>query len=205
MPSSGWLWRRCRAARAPSSVRSGGIRMSMMARSGRAVSTAAMSGVAGRECRPGPNRHVHARSDCFHSAVEHCELTTTRDADDRSAIARLTAEIDHLDETELPSPVMVWTAERTGHFLDFTGDDRLYPLYHLIAYRGLRRGEACGVRWADLDATAGALAIVDQLVQLGTGGASAICGGPTPAYPRARLCRRWRGSRWGARRRVVLR
>jgi hypothetical protein len=25
--------------------------------------------------------------------------------------------------------------------------DRLYALYHLIAFRGLRRGQACGVGW----------------------------------------------------------
>lgn len=39
MPSSGWRSRKVRAARAPSSVRSGGIRMSTMARSGSAAST----------------------------------------------------------------------------------------------------------------------------------------------------------------------
>ncbi len=62
---------------------------------------------------------------------------------------------------------MVWTAEQTGRFLDFISEDRLYPLYHLIAYRGLRRGEACGVRWTDLNRTASALTVGEQLVQLG--------------------------------------
>jgi integrase len=47
----------------------------------------------------------------------------------------------------LGSPVMVWTPEQTGLFLDRIQHDRLYPLIQLIAYRGLRRGEACGVRW----------------------------------------------------------
>ncbi|GAA4469785.1 tyrosine-type recombinase/integrase [Phytohabitans houttuyneae] len=53
----------------------------------------------------------------------------------------------------LPGPVMVWTPAQTGAFLDHAhdADDPLYPLYHLIAYRGLRRGEACGLHWADVD------------------------------------------------------
>lgn len=45
---------------------------------------------------------------------------------------------------EKPSPVMVWTPEQTGAFLDFVETDRLYAMWHLIAFRGLRRGEACG-------------------------------------------------------------
>ncbi|MEV1000955.1 site-specific integrase [Nonomuraea sp. NPDC050202] len=36
-------------------------------------------------------------------------------------------------------------------------------LFHLIAFRGLRRGEACGARWTDLDADEGTLAVATQL------------------------------------------
>ncbi|WKX72157.1 tyrosine recombinase XerC [Streptomyces sp. XD-27] len=45
---------------------------------------------------------------------------------------------------EKPSPVMVWTPEHTGLFLDHVAEGRLYALFRLIAFRGLRRGEACG-------------------------------------------------------------
>jgi len=100
-------------------------------------------------------------------AAAEAELAAARERRDASAIARLVVEIDDLDDTERPSPVMVWTPEQTGSFLDFIGDDRLYPLYHLIAYRGPRRGEACGVRWTDLNRAAGHLTIAEQLVQLG--------------------------------------
>lgn len=65
---------------------------------------------------------------------------------------------------QTPSPVMVWTPEQTGAFLDHTTDDPLYALYHLIAYRGLRRGEACGLHWADLDLDAQTLTVRWQLV-----------------------------------------
>jgi integrase len=50
-----------------------------------------------------------------------------------------------------PSPVMVWTPAQLGTFLDHAVGDRLYALDHLVAHRGLRRGEACGVRWQDID------------------------------------------------------
>ncbi|MEU6781439.1 site-specific integrase [Nonomuraea angiospora] len=69
--------------------------------------------------------------------------------------------------TSRPSPVMVWTPAQLGVFLDFAVRDRLYALYHLIAFRGLRRGEACGVRWVDADLDEGLLGVVKQLVVVG--------------------------------------
>ncbi|WP_422070592.1 tyrosine-type recombinase/integrase [Streptomyces orinoci] len=68
---------------------------------------------------------------------------------------------------EKPSPVMVWTPEQTGQFLDFVAEDRLYALWHLIAFRGLRRGEACGQGWDDTDLDQAVLAVSKQLVQRG--------------------------------------
>jgi integrase len=68
---------------------------------------------------------------------------------------------------QLPSPVMVWTPELTGEFLDHAIDDELYPLFHLIALRGLRRGEACGLPWTNVDLTAATITIDTQIVQLG--------------------------------------
>jgi len=68
---------------------------------------------------------------------------------------------------EIPSKVMVWTPEQTGRFLDHAVHDRLYPLYHLITFRGLRRGEACGARWSELDLANGTLAVSLQLLQHG--------------------------------------
>ncbi|MFD9069468.1 tyrosine-type recombinase/integrase [Streptomyces lasiicapitis] len=68
-----------------------------------------------------------------------------------------------------PSPVMVWSPEQAGQFLDFLADteERLYGLFHLITFRGLRRGEACGLRRTDRARAAGTLTIATQLVQDG--------------------------------------
>jgi integrase len=54
-----------------------------------------------------------------------------------------------------PFPVMVWTPAQAGTFFDAVADDRLYALWHLFCFRGLRRGEACGLRWADTDLAGG--------------------------------------------------
>ncbi|GAA0371574.1 hypothetical protein GCM10010319_57060 [Streptomyces blastmyceticus] len=50
---------------------------------------------------------------------------------------------------EKPSPVMVWTPQQTGAVLDFVAEGRLYAMWHVIAFRSLRRGEACGQPWSE--------------------------------------------------------
>ncbi|WP_413101988.1 tyrosine-type recombinase/integrase [Streptomyces sp. Inha503] len=68
---------------------------------------------------------------------------------------------------EKPSPVMVWTPEQTGAFLDSVATDRLYAMWHLIAFRGLRRGEACGQPWSETNLDRHSLTVTGQLVQDG--------------------------------------
>lgn len=63
--------------------------------------------------------------------------------------------------------VGVWTPAQTAAFLASVRDERLYALFHLVALRGLRRGEAAGLRWADLHLEAATLAISRQLQHLG--------------------------------------
>ncbi|SEB46749.1 Site-specific recombinase XerD [Amycolatopsis tolypomycina] len=68
---------------------------------------------------------------------------------------------------EKPSRVMVWTPEQVGRFLDHAEGHPYYVLLHLIAYRGLRRGEACGLPWWDVDLTAASITITTAFVQVG--------------------------------------
>ncbi len=66
-----------------------------------------------------------------------------------------------------PGPVMVWTPEQAGTFLDRTYQHRLYALYHLIIYRGPRRGEGCALLWPDVDLERKKILIQWQLVVVG--------------------------------------
>jgi len=47
--------------------------------------------------------------------------------------------------------VAVWTAVQLAAFLAAVADDSPYAMWWLIGLRGLRRGEACGLRWSDVD------------------------------------------------------
>ena len=58
----------------------------------------------------------------------------------------------------------VWTADQLGAFLATTHDDRLGPLWHTLAMTGMRRGEALGLRWTDIDLEAGRVSIQRSLV-----------------------------------------
>ncbi|WP_112603285.1 tyrosine-type recombinase/integrase [Micromonospora noduli] len=68
-----------------------------------------------------------------------------------------------------PSSVMVWTPEQAGAFLDHVEDHDVfvYPIIALILHRGLRRGEALGLRESDVDLTGRTVTINQQLTTLG--------------------------------------
>ena len=75
-------------------------------------------------------------------------------------------------------PVAVWTVRQTARFLDAVRWHRLYAAYHLIALRGLRRGEAAGLRWCDVDPDGKTAVISQQLQQYD--GRLAVCPPKTP-------------------------
>ncbi|MFI9228703.1 tyrosine-type recombinase/integrase [Streptomyces rimosus] len=66
---------------------------------------------------------------------------------------------------EIPGPVMVWTPEQTGQFLDGAVGHRMYPMWHLAAFRAPRRGEVVGLPWTEIDLDAKTFNIVTQLVK----------------------------------------
>jgi integrase len=53
----------------------------------------------------------------------------------------------------------VWSAGEMGRFLDHAEDDRLYGLFRLVLATGLRRSEAAGLRWEDVDLDGGRLSV----------------------------------------------
>jgi integrase len=63
--------------------------------------------------------------------------------------------------------IHAWDAATMRAFLDASraAEDRLHPLWVLLATTGMRRGEALGLRWADLDLDAGRARVVQTIVQ----------------------------------------
>lgn len=62
-----------------------------------------------------------------------------------------------------------WQPEELGQFLDHAAQDRYGPLFELIALAGLRRGEALGLRWSDVNLGQGYLVIRQQVIQIDGG------------------------------------
>jgi integrase len=61
----------------------------------------------------------------------------------------------------------VWNAPELATFLAAARPHRLYPALHLTAHTGMRRGEAVGLRWSDLDASTRRLSIQRTLQCVG--------------------------------------
>jgi integrase len=88
-----------------------------------------------------------------------------------TAVRRGLIERNPAATVELPVPCRpqlgVWSADQLGEFLGGIVDDELYPLYLLLALCGLRRGEAVGLRWQDVDLETGTLRVRQQHVVVG--------------------------------------
>jgi integrase len=58
----------------------------------------------------------------------------------------------------------VWTPAETFAFLEEAAKDTLAPLWFLLALEGMRRGEALGLRWADVNWERGSVHIAQTIV-----------------------------------------
>ena len=80
------------------------------------------------------------------------------------AVVWTPGRVEHWQHTGECPAVAVWTAAQTAQFLRAIAGHQLYAAYHLIALRGLRRGEAAGLRWCDVDLD-GKVAVISQQLQ----------------------------------------
>jgi integrase len=73
--------------------------------------------------------------------------------------------------------VRPWEPAELGAFLDSISDEQLAPLFEVIAATGLRRGEALGLRWQDVNLDSRQLTVRQQVLELhGWQTACPICG-----------------------------
>jgi integrase len=97
---------------------------------------------AGTRLNPKTVRNIHAT---IHKVLA--------DAVDEQLVARnaaSTAKPPRPDRLGAPE-LRFWTPEQLRTFLDFVAEHPLRPLWTLLAMTGMRRGEALGVRWQDID------------------------------------------------------
>ena len=118
----------------------------------------------GSDVREAHRAEAVKRKQIGHNPASNVELAAGRRP---QAVVWTEDRIEAWRRTGTRPAVAVWTPQQAGAFLDAAVRHRLYPLFHLVAYRGLRRGEAVGLRWQDTDLEAGLLRITQQVVQLG--------------------------------------
>lgn len=91
------------------------------------------------------------------------------------------AQLVKLESVPRP-PTRYWTSQEAGQFLDAVVEDRLYALYHLAVYRGLRRGEILALRWEDVDLDKALLTVARNVVT--------VRGKPVPGTPKSESSKR---------------
>lgn len=116
---------------------------------------AAMTARTERPLSPATVRRVHST---LHNALA-------------SAVKRRLLAFNPADQVELPSaprtPVVVWTPAHVARWLEHTATDRLAALWRVTVLVGLRRGELVGLRWADVDLSAGHLRVAQSVTAAG--------------------------------------
>lgn len=111
-------------------------------------------GKRGRPLSPSTIRRVHA---VLRSALN-------------SAVKRRLIPYSPAEHVELapenPKRPRPWTPEQCLRFLEHARDDRLVSLYQLMLVTGMRRGEAIGLRWEDVDLDGRCLFVVQQITEV---------------------------------------
>jgi integrase len=106
---------------------------------------------------------VHGGGPLSASSVRRVHAVLHRACHDAVRWGRLT--VNPVDAADPPkqssehSERPVWNAEQLAGFLGSVADDRLFALWRLLAMTGLRRGEALGLQWPDVDMETGAISI----------------------------------------------
>ena len=91
---------------------------------------------------PATRRHIHVTLHAALHDAKRQRLIGYNPADDADLPAA-----NH----EAIGADKVWTRDQLHKFIDATEGDRLGVLWQVMGTTGLRRGEACGLRWQDVD------------------------------------------------------
>ena len=115
-----------------------------------------------------PDPHGHLLSP---ATVRRVHATLHRALKDAVRWSRLSRNpVDSADPPRAAGfdrEMKVWTATEVRSFLERERESDLYPLWLLLATTGMRRGEALGLSWEDLDLEAGRLSVTKTLIMNG--------------------------------------
>lgn len=104
--------------------------------------------------------------------VHNVHLTLHRalkDAVKDKLIVSNPADSAHKLPTSSRPQIKSWNTDELRVFLGRAAGERLFPLFRLAAYTGMRRGELAGLRWREVDLDAGTVTVSRQRVKTGDG------------------------------------
>jgi integrase len=83
-------------------------------------------------------------------------------------IARNPADLVDPPRRTVRNELRTWSSDEVRTFLECCAaeDDRLLPLWHFLASTGVRRGEALGLRWSDVDLGTATAQVVHTIVEV---------------------------------------
>ena len=117
------------------------------------------------------NGKRNGRSGLSALSIRHVHAVLHRALKDAVRWGRLTRNpIEAADPPRVAGSgheMKTWSGAQLATFLEATSDDRLHGLWHLLAMTGMRRGEALGLRWEDVDLEQGRLSVRRALIPNG--------------------------------------
>lgn len=129
-----------------------------------------------RPVGPSSQKSIHATLRAAMNDAITEQLTTFNAAMHYTVSAKAPKALPWTDERveewertgQRPGPVMVWTPEQAGVFLDWIAehDSELEALWHLAVKRGPRRGELAGLPWSEVNLIADTVTISTQLTEV---------------------------------------
>jgi integrase len=124
-----------------------------------------------RGMTPSPSEVLRARPGLDKRTVNYVHTITHRafkDAVRWGRLARNPADVTNPPHGGQKSDgIQAWNTATLRSFLELSArsGDRLHALWLLLATTGMRRGEALGLRWSDVDLDAGRLRVVQTVIQ----------------------------------------
>lgn len=131
----------------------------------------AIGDVRMRDLRPGHVAAMLAKVDTAAATVRRVHATLRSALGTALRLQLVGSNVAAAVNKDLPTAtrpkVRPWEPAELGKFLDHAvSDERYGSLLEVIAATGLRRGEAAGLRWSDVDLAAGVLTVEQQLVEV---------------------------------------